>query len=66
MTPEDVKIIFGNIEKLAAFSEEFARQLEPALGEVVEGGEGEDSVGRLFLDFVRPFPVCAFISRPGF
>ncbi|PIL33688.1 hypothetical protein GSI_04312 [Ganoderma sinense ZZ0214-1] len=52
MTPEDVKIVFGNIEKLAAFSEEFARQLEPALGEVVEGGEGEDYVGRLFLDFI--------------
>ncbi|KAM5537947.1 hypothetical protein V8D89_008423 [Ganoderma adspersum] len=52
MTAEDVKIVFGNIEKLAAFSEEFARQLEPALGEVVEGGEGEDYVGRLFLDFI--------------
>lgn len=66
MTPEDVKIVFGNIEKLAAFSEEFARRLEPALGEVVEGGEGEDCVGKVFLEFVRPLSLCVFISCPGF
>ncbi|KAI1786328.1 hypothetical protein LXA43DRAFT_1034219 [Ganoderma leucocontextum] len=62
MTREDVKIVFGNIEKLAAFSEELARQLESALGEVVEGNEGQDYVGRLFLDFVRPFSLSALSS----
>ena len=59
MTKEDAKIIFSNVPELARFSEEFARELESALGELVEGGEGEDYVGRLFLRAVRAsLPAC--------
>ncbi|TBU38046.1 hypothetical protein BD309DRAFT_972704 [Dichomitus squalens] len=49
MTKEDVKIVFSNVSELARFSEDFARELEWALGELVEGGEGDDYVGKLFL-----------------
>ncbi|KAI1791354.1 Dbl-like domain-containing protein [Ganoderma leucocontextum] len=52
MKTKDVNVVFSNIEKLAAFSEEFLDQLESALGELIEGNEGEDSVGRLFLEFI--------------
>ncbi|PIL33944.1 hypothetical protein GSI_03652 [Ganoderma sinense ZZ0214-1] len=52
MKTKDVNIVFSNIEELAAFSEEFLHQLESALGELIEGNEGEDFVGRLFLDFL--------------
>ncbi|KAG8687924.1 hypothetical protein FRC08_011708 [Ceratobasidium sp. 394] len=50
MTAQDVKIIFGNIEELAAFADELADQLEVALGNAVPGGKGEDQVGELFLE----------------
>ena len=55
MKTKDVNIVFSNIEELAAFTEEFLDRLESALGELIEGNEGEDSVGRLFLEVVRPF-----------
>ncbi|KAG9105509.1 hypothetical protein FRC07_009225, partial [Ceratobasidium sp. 392] len=50
MSSQDVKVIFGNIEELAAFADELADQLEIALGNVVPGGTGEDSVGELFYE----------------
>ena len=59
MKTKDVNIVFGNIEDLAAVSEEFLYQLESALGKLIEGNEDEDYVGRFFLDFVRPFYVCS-------
>jgi hypothetical protein len=52
MTPEDVKIIFGNITEIAVFTDMFTEELELALGSVVEGGQGTDSVGALFLRIV--------------
>lgn len=53
MTRDDVRIIFGNINDLALFSDQFVERLEEALGGVLEGGSGEDSVGALFLELVR-------------
>ena len=55
MKTKDISIVFSNIAELAEFSEEFLDQLESALGELIEGNEGEDYVGSFFLDFVRSF-----------
>ncbi|KAJ3485156.1 hypothetical protein NLJ89_g11922 [Agrocybe chaxingu] len=59
MTQDDTKIIFGNVTELALFADMFSEELELALGAVVEGGEGEDTVGALFLriipDLERPY-----------
>ena len=52
MTKEDVKVFFGNIAELPLFSDNLSERMEEALGSVLEGGEGEDHVGRLFLDVV--------------
>ncbi|KAI1785939.1 hypothetical protein LXA43DRAFT_99031 [Ganoderma leucocontextum] len=52
MKTKDVNIVFGNIEELAAFSERFLDQLESALGKLIEDSDGEDYVGRFFLDFI--------------
>ncbi|KAM5542829.1 hypothetical protein V8D89_003493 [Ganoderma adspersum] len=52
MKTKDVNIVFSNIEELATFSEDFLHQLESSLGELIEGNNGEDSVGGLFLDFL--------------
>ena len=49
MTREDAKIIFNNVAQIAHFSDEFGTQLEEALGNVLEGGVGEDHVGKVFL-----------------
>ena len=57
MTPEDVRIIFNNVEELARFSDDFCELLEDALGSLIEGGVGEDRVGALFLEI-----VCFFSS----
>lgn len=54
MSADDVRIIFSNIEEVAAFAGEFSERLEEALGNVVEGGTGEDSVGALFIEVVGP------------
>ena len=56
MKTKDINIVFGNINELATFSETFLDRLESALGELIEGNEGEDHLGRLFLDSVRLFP----------
>ncbi|KAI0800196.1 hypothetical protein C8Q74DRAFT_1313919 [Fomes fomentarius] len=49
MTREDSKIIFNNVSELAVFADELSADLEKALGDVLEGGTGEDWVGKLFL-----------------
>lgn len=59
MTPEDAKIIFGNISEIAVFADMFAEELELALGSFVEveDGQGTDAVGALFLRIVSlPLP----------
>ncbi|KAI0365065.1 hypothetical protein BV20DRAFT_1102982 [Pilatotrama ljubarskyi] len=52
MTVDDAKIIFTNVEELAFFSDTFTEALEDALGDVLDGGSGEDRVGKLFLDMI--------------
>jgi hypothetical protein len=52
MTPDDAKTIFGNITEIAVFTDMFTEELEIALGSVVEGGQGTDTVGALFLRIV--------------
>ncbi|KAH8103427.1 hypothetical protein BXZ70DRAFT_999023 [Cristinia sonorae] len=52
MSKEDSKIIFNNVGELAEFSDRFSTQLEEALGSVLEGGVGEDHVGKLFLELI--------------
>jgi hypothetical protein len=52
MSPEDVRLIFGNIAEIAVFSEVFCQALEVALGELVAAGQGDDHVGSLFLSTV--------------
>ena len=65
MTPEDAKIIFGNITELAILADTVTQQLEKALGAVVEGGQGQDAVGSLFLDIVHDLekPYKQYITR---
>jgi len=53
MTPDDVKLIFGNITEIAIFSDFFSQALEEALGDLLQGGKGDDHVGALFLSIVR-------------
>lgn len=52
MTAEDVKMIFSNVAELAVFADMFSEELEGALGRVVDGGQGDDRVGELFLRIV--------------
>lgn len=62
MTREDTKIIFGNVAELAVFSDTLSDRLEEALASVLEGGQGEDFVGKLFLEVVRHvFLFCASV-----
>ena len=65
MSPEDAKIIFGNISELAILADTVTQQLEKALGAVVEGGHGQDAVGSLFLDIVHDLekPYKQYITR---
>ena len=69
MTPEDAKIIFGNLTEIAVFTDMFTEELEIALGSVVEGGQGTDVVGALFLRIVSlplseiPCGLVIFIAR---
>ncbi|KAK7691906.1 hypothetical protein QCA50_005311 [Cerrena zonata] len=52
MTVDDAKIIFNNIGDLVTFSDGFTILLEEALGNVLDGGIGEDYVGAVFLEMV--------------
>ena len=65
MSPDDAKIIFGNITELAILADTVTQQLEKALGAVVEGGQGQDAVGSLFLDIVHDLekPYKQYITR---
>ncbi|KAF9235247.1 hypothetical protein BU15DRAFT_89614 [Melanogaster broomeanus] len=65
MTRDDVRIIFGNISDLALFSDRFVERLEEALGGVLEGGSGEDTVGALFLEIIPVLepPYKTYITR---
>jgi len=65
MSPEDAKIIFGNISELAIFADALGQELESALGALVEGGQGPDSVGSLFLEIAPDLegPYKQYITR---
>ncbi|KAG5635652.1 hypothetical protein H0H81_010522 [Sphagnurus paluster] len=65
MTQEDARIIFSNIPELAMFSDQLCEGLEDALGSALEGGEGEDRVGALFLDIIPELekPYKYYINR---
>ncbi|KAH7912737.1 hypothetical protein BJ138DRAFT_1100071 [Hygrophoropsis aurantiaca] len=65
MSREDTRIIFGNIAELAIFSHQFVERLEKALGSVLDGGEGPDHVGELFLEIIPALepPYKAYITR---
>ncbi|CAE6394035.1 unnamed protein product, partial [Rhizoctonia solani] len=65
MSAQDVKIVFGNIEEIAAFSEELSERLETALGSVVPAGTGYDRVGELFCELApRMTPMyLAYITQ---
>ncbi|KAF5354973.1 hypothetical protein D9756_005535 [Leucocoprinus leucothites] len=52
MTPDDVKLIFGNITEIAVFSDMLCQGFEEALGDLLEGGKGGDHVGALFLSII--------------
>jgi dynamin-binding protein len=52
MSPEDIKVIFSNISELAVFSDTFCEQIEGALGSIIDGGQGDDRIGALFLEVV--------------
>ncbi|KDN42354.1 hypothetical protein RSAG8_06845, partial [Rhizoctonia solani AG-8 WAC10335] len=65
MSAHDVKVVFGNIEEIAAFADELSERLEVALGNVVPGGTGDDRVGELFCELApRMTPMyLAYITR---
>ncbi|KAG6849358.1 hypothetical protein H0H93_009141 [Arthromyces matolae] len=65
MTPDDVRAIFSNITELAHFSDQFCDLLEEALGSVLDGGEGQDRVGALFLEIIPEMekPYKYYINR---
>ncbi|CUA69991.1 Vegetative incompatibility protein HET-E-1 [Podospora anserina] [Rhizoctonia solani] len=65
MSAQDVKIVFGNIEEIAAFADELSERLEVALGSVVPSGTGDDRVGELFCELApRMTPMyLAYITR---
>lgn len=65
MTKEDTKIIFSNISELALIADSFTGSLEEALGSVLEGGQGQDRVGALFLEMIPVLepPYTYYITR---
>ncbi|KAH7921646.1 hypothetical protein BV22DRAFT_1018978 [Leucogyrophana mollusca] len=65
MSRDDTRIIFGNIADLAIFANQFVERLEVALGSVLEGGVGEDHVGKLFLELIPALepPYKTYITR---
>ncbi|OCH92067.1 Dbl homology domain-containing protein [Obba rivulosa] len=60
MTRENVQFVFNNIADLAAFADHFTEEIERALGDIMEGGEGEDRVGRLFLNAIPTMKTLYF------
>ncbi|KAG5715564.1 Rho guanine nucleotide exchange factor gef1, partial [Termitomyces sp. T112] len=65
MTFEDVRIIFSNIGDLAQFSDHFCNLIEEALGSTLDGGEGEDRLGALFIAIIPEMekPYKYYINR---
>ncbi|KAB5591604.1 RhoGEF domain containing protein [Ceratobasidium theobromae] len=65
MGAHDVKVVFANIEQLAAFADELTDRLEAALGHTVPGGSGPDCVGALFCELApRIAPMyLTYITR---
>jgi len=63
MTQEDAKIIFGNFTEIAIFTDMFTEELELALGSVVEGGQGTDVLGALFLLYHSHSDLCLLSPR---
>lgn len=66
MTREDTKIIFSNVADLAMFSDAFVEQLEGALGSLLDGGSGDDTVGALFLKIVCQIHLVVVLSETNF
>lgn len=53
MTKEDTRLIFGNIEDLAVFSEVFCDRLEEAMQGILDPqGDGKDRVAEVFMSMV--------------
>jgi hypothetical protein len=63
MTHDDARTIFSNLPELAEFADAFVSRLETALGNVLPGGEGEDTVGALFIEMVRRRPFMLLFPR---
>ena len=63
MTRDDARTIFSNLPELAEFADDFVSRLEAALGNVLPSGEGEDSVGALFIEMVRRPPIHTSFPR---
>ena len=61
MTHEDTRIIFGNIADLTELADDFVTRLETALSSV-PNGDGENTVGALFVETVDPFNYPQTIS----
>jgi hypothetical protein len=61
MVPEDIKIIFSNVQELALFSESLTDKMEKAMG----SGEDDDHIGALFLSMTTEFeaPYKYYITR---
>jgi hypothetical protein len=61
MTPDDVRVIFTNVEELAIFADMFAERIEASIGDALTPSDypasssphSIDSVGALFLEVVR-------------
>lgn len=56
MSVEDAKVIFANLDELAEFTGRFTEFIQLALGSEIEGGEGPDRIGTLFLQML---PIMA-------
>jgi hypothetical protein len=52
MSLDDAKVVFANLDELAEFAGRFTEFIQLALGAEIDGGEGPDKVGELFLQMV--------------
>ncbi|KAF7289243.1 DH domain-containing protein [Mycena indigotica] len=66
MTPDDIKIIFGNIGELAELSDAFCEALERTMGSALEKADAtDDRIGELFLRYAPEVegPYKQYITR---
>ncbi|KAJ7270166.1 hypothetical protein B0H12DRAFT_1320345 [Mycena haematopus] len=66
MTPEDIKIIFGNIGELAELSDVFCEALQRTIGSALEDPDAtDDHIGELFMRFAPELegPYKQYITR---